>query len=128
MGAPDVKREHPVGLTHVDAVVTGPDGRSESIEFLVDSGATYTVLPWATWQAIGLAPKRVMSFRLADGTVVRRSVSECHVALCGVDGHSPVILGEERDVPLLGMVTLETLALALNPFERTLGPLQLLLV
>jgi hypothetical protein len=55
-----------------------------------------------------------------DGTVLRRTVSECYVALPQGEGHTPVILGEPADQALLGVVTLEELGLVLNPFNRTL--------
>src|SRR2546430_9617937 len=44
---------------------------------------------------------------LADGTMVERQVSECHIALDVGDGHSPIVLGEPGDAALLGVVTLE---------------------
>ena len=36
-------------ITYLDGTVTGPTGKSRSIHFLVDSGATYTVLPRDDW-------------------------------------------------------------------------------
>ncbi len=39
-----------------------------------------------------------------------------------------MILGEPGDVALVGAVTLESLALVLNPFDRSLKPMRLLLM
>src|SRR5262245_65017993 len=86
---------------------------------MVDSGAKYSLLPQADWRALGLAPKRRVTFALADGTLIDRDVSECHIALPQGDGHTPVILGEPGDEALLGVVTLEMLGFVLNPFSRT---------
>ncbi len=116
-----------MGITYIRGTVTGPQGQ-RTLEFLVDSGATYTVLPVDVWQAIGLAPKRAVKFSLADGTMVERQVSECHITLDIGDGHSPVVLGEPGDAALLGVVTLENLGLVFNPFTRTLHPMRLLMV
>ena len=116
-----------MGLTYVDGVVTGPTGSSRTVRFMVDSGARYTLLPLADWRAIGLAPKRRMSFVLADGTTIDRDVSECHITLPQGDGHTPVILGEADDEPLLGVVTLEVLGFVLNPFNRTIQPMRLVM-
>jgi aspartyl protease family protein len=85
------------------------------------------LLPHGAWQAIGLAPKRSVRFTLADGTVIERQVSECHIALPQGEGHTPVILGEPGDEALLGVITLEILGLVLNPFTRTLQPMQMML-
>lgn len=43
------------------------------------------------------------------------------------EGHTPVILGEPGDEALLGMVTLEELGVVLNPFNRTLQPMRMVL-
>ncbi len=116
-----------LGITYVDGVVTGSDGRQATVRFLVDSGATYTLLPHEVWRAIELAPRRSVAFTLADGTVIQRQVSECHIVLPQGEGHTPVILGEPGDEPLLGVVTLEILGLVLNPFTRQLQPMRMLL-
>jgi clan AA aspartic protease len=116
-----------MGLTFIDGVVTGQKRKQATVRFLVDSGATYSLLPKEDWQTIGLRPKRSVSFSLADGTIIKRDVSECHIALPQGDGHTPVILGEAGDEPLLGAVTLEILGLVLNPFNRTLQPMHMML-
>ena len=116
-----------MGLTYVEGVVTGLSGTSRVVRFMVDSGAKYSLLPLADWRAIGLAPKRRMTFALADGTLIDRDVSECHISLPQGEGHTPVILGESDDEALLGVVTLEILGFVLNPFNRTLQPARLLL-
>jgi predicted aspartyl protease len=115
-----------MGLTYIDGIVTGPAG-TRSIRFLVDSGAKYSLLPEDDWRAIGLTPRRRLTFVLADGTAIERDVSECHITLPQGDGHTPVILGEHGDEALLGVVTLEILGLVLHPFNRTLQPARMLL-
>ncbi len=116
-----------MGVTCVEGQVKGPTGETRAVKFLVDSGATYSLLPKDVWTRIGLKPKRKLSFTLADGTAVERSVSEAHVSLPQGEAHTPVILGEESDEALLGTVTLEILGLVLNPFDRTLQPMRMLL-
>jgi len=61
-----------MGVTYVDGSVKGSQDTERNIRFLVDSGATYTLLPFSDWQAIELKPKRTMTFTLADGTTVER--------------------------------------------------------
>ncbi len=114
-------------VTHVQGVVTGPTGKQATLCFLVDSGATYTLLPHDVWPALELQPKRKVTFTLADGTPVERSVSEVQIRLPEGEGHTPVILGEQGDQALLGVVTLEILGLVLHPFKRTLEPMRMLL-
>ena len=113
-----------MGLTYIEGTVSGKPGKKSTVKFLVDSGAIYSLLPEKDWKAIGLKPKRSMTFVLADGTEVKRAVSECHISLPQGEGHTPVILGEPGDDALLGAVTLEVLGLVLNPFNRTLQPMR----
>lgn len=116
-----------MGLTFVTATVAGPTGRRRSLRFLVDSGSSYTVLPVTVWKALGLRPKRTHTFTLADGTEIRRKVSECLINYNGLEAHTPVVLGEAGDQPLLGVLTLEILGLVFNPFTRTLQPMRLMM-
>jgi clan AA aspartic protease len=112
-----------MGLTFIDGKVSH-NKASASLRLLVDSGATYTVLPEAVWKKLKLTPKREQSFILADGTVMKRNVSECLIEIPQGSCHTPVILGHKNDEALLGAVTLEELAIVLNPFERKLQPMQ----
>lgn len=117
-----------MGITHVEGTVTGPTGKRATLQLLVDSGAAYSVLPFSVWNEIGLRPKRSLTLRLADGSAIERQVSECRIELAQGDAHTPVILGEGHDQPLLGMVTLENLGLVFHPLTRTLQPMHMLLV
>src|ERR1700757_2322892 len=111
-----------MGLTYIEGKVRGPRGKEEEVEFLVDSGAKYTLLPTKSWKSIGLKPQRRLTFVLADGTKIKRDISECYISLPQGKTHTPVILGRSGDEALLGIVTLEELGLMLNPFSRTLEP------
>jgi clan AA aspartic protease len=115
-------------MTYVEGKVTGPSRKKATVQFLIDSGATYTLLPEKIWKAIELTPKRSHRFVLTDGSTIERQISECHLALPQADGHTPVVLGEPGDEALLGVVTLEILGLVFNPFNRTLQPMRMLLL
>jgi clan AA aspartic protease len=118
-----------MALTHVRGKVSRPGGgrRSVAVRFLVDTGAVYTVLPEKIWRTLRLKPQRTAEFTLADGTTIRRGVSECRFTVQGQSATSPVVLGGSGDAPLLGAVTLETLGLMVNPLSRELLPMRLVL-
>nr|HID60117.1 aspartyl protease [Desulfobacterales bacterium] len=116
-----------MGITYIEGRFRGPKGEKE-VRLLIDSGATYSLLPEAVWKEIGLTPKREHTFVLADGRTIERKVSECYIILQQGEAHTPVILGEADDEALLGVVTLEILGLVFNPFKRTLEPMRMLLV
>lgn len=118
-----------VGLVHVDGVVSAPGAEPIAVKFLLDSGAYYSLLPHDIWTRLGLGSKRTERFELADGTVIRRQISEAHVAFEWGDAHTPVILGEPSDtVALLGALTLEEFGFTLDPFSRSLKQQRLLLM
>lgn len=118
-----------MGVIHVKGVVTGPTGVQADLEFLVDSGANYSVLPSAVWRRLGLVPKRSEQFGLADGTVIQRNMSECRITLADMgDTATPVVLGEHEDVALLGVITLEELGLVLNPLDRSVRKMKMQLL
>src|SRR4029077_7477473 len=98
-------RSDGVGLVHVDVEVNRDRGPSARVRFLVDSGAAYSVLPHDVWRKLGLKRKRTLDFSLADGTTIRRRLSECRFRYQGLDAVSPVVLGEPGDAALLGTVT-----------------------
>ena len=83
------------------------------------------LLPESVWQQLGLEPQETLEFILADGTKIQREASECKIRLNGKERHTPVILGQPGDEPLLGVVTLENLGLVLDPFKRTLQAMKL---
>lgn len=114
-------------ISHIQGTVSGPKGKRD-VHFLIDSGATYTLLPYEVWKEIGLSPKKEATFTLADGSSIKRKISECHITLPQGEGHTPVVLGEPDDRPVLGVVTLEILGLVFNPFNRTLQPMRMLLI
>ncbi len=116
-----------VGLTRVQIVVTPVARRrpARNVDFLVDSGAVFSVLPTPVWSALGLRAKDEMTFSLADGTSIVRKLSEARFVYQRRDRVSPVILGERHDEALLGAVTLETLGLVLNPLSREVLPMRL---
>ncbi len=116
-----------MGLTHIEGVLTGPNGTQAKVNFLVDSGVTYTLVPAEESGRLGLQPKRSFTFSLADGTTIERRVSECHLSLPQGEGHTPVIVGEPGDEALLGAITLEEFDLVLNPFTRRLQPMRMML-
>src|SRR5262245_6424811 len=117
-----------VSLTHIAGKVARPGAhRAVAVRFLVDTGAVYTVLPEAVWRRLRLTSARAAEFTLADGTTIRRGVSECRFTVAGRTATSPVVLGGPGDAALLGAVTLETLGLMVNPLSRELLPMRLML-
>jgi clan AA aspartic protease len=119
-----------MGLTHQRLKVkSSRKGRkSVEVDFLIDSGAVYSLVPKKSLKSIGIAPYKTLHFTLADGSTVTREVGDAYFEYRGDGGAAPVIFGEDGDQPLLGATTLESLGLVLNPFHRDLYPMKLVLM
>lgn len=89
-------------------------------EFLVDSGATHTVVPTEVLKKLGIKPHGEEMFVLADGEIIRRKVGSAFYEYDGKKAAAPVLFGEKGDSPLLGVITLEALGLSLDPLKRKL--------
>jgi uncharacterized protein (DUF433 family)/predicted aspartyl protease len=118
-----------MGLTFVDVKVANParPKKASVFEFLVDSGAVYSVVPAKDLKKLGIKPVRTKEFILANGEKVTKEVGNALYEFGGEIGAAPVILGDEG-VYLLGATTLESLGLMLDPLRRELKPLPMLLM
>ncbi|MGB2984882.1 MAG: aspartyl protease [Phycisphaerae bacterium] len=97
--------------------------RFRMVEFLVDSGAVYSVVAGKTLTELGCKAYRKKDFFLADGSKVTRKIGDAYFEYKGVGGPAPVVFGEKNDRNLLGVTTLEALELVLDPFKRELRPM-----
>lgn len=117
-----------MGLTVLDLEIANPSKPevSESLEFLIDSGAIYSVVPAGVLEKLGIRPLSEHEFRLADGTKIKRKKGVAIFKYGDRIGDADVIFGEEGDSTLLGALTLEALGLSLDHFKRELKPLPMI--
>jgi len=119
-----------MGTFYVGALIQNHIDRKKSAripKLLVDTGSEHTWLPEAILDKIGLnREKKDVSFVMANGTVVTRSVG---FAVIRVDKYftiDEVVFAEKGDLVLLGARTLEGLNLVVSPTRRRLvaaGPI-----
>ena len=118
-----------MGLTVLEVEVGNPANpeTTEKIEFLIDSGAIYSVVPTAVLERLGIQPLATQEFRLANGSKIARKKGGAVFRYGERVGAADVIFGEEGDSTLLGAFTLEALGLSLDPLRRELKPLPMVL-
>lgn len=105
------------------------DGQSyETIEALVDTGASYTVAPAGLLNRLRITPREHIEFELADGRIIELGIGEARVRIDGRDAVTLVVFGEEGVSPLLGAYTLEGVRLAVDPLRQLLVPTRALLM
>ncbi len=118
-----------MGMTKVSLVIKSlTDSRKQAeAEFLVDSGAHFTVVPIRIVEKLGLKSNFEQSFSLADGKTIKRKVGNAMVKFEDREMAVPVVLGERNDEGLLGVTTLESFGLMLDPFQRKIYKSRLML-
>lgn len=118
-----------MGITFVEIEVASPANpeQGEKVEFLVDSGATYSVVPTPTLERLGIKPLTEETFRIANGEKISRKKGVAVFRMGERVGGADVIFGEEGDSNLLGAFTLEALGLSLDPLRRELRELPMML-
>jgi len=118
-----------MGLTVLEGEVGNPahPEMTEKIDFLIDSGAIYSVVPIPILEKLGVRPLAEQEFRLANGAKIVRKKGGALFKYHDRIGVADVIFGEEGDSVLLGAFTLEALGLSLDPLRRELTPLPMIL-
>lgn len=118
-----------MGLTYAKIAIEKPFGGKDSVELdlLVDTGAMFSVVPASVLEKLGILPIKKMEFELADGSTIEREVGEARFRFDGRSATSPVVFGNESDSGILGVVSMETLGLEVDPLRKILRPTKLIL-
>jgi len=107
---------HPVEIS------AGLEGPFEAVDALVDSGATYTLLPGSVLRRLGVQPVDRQRFIVADGRQIERDLGEAIVRIGSRTRSTVVIFGDEGADALLGAVTLEEFGLGVDTIGHQLIP------
>lgn len=118
-----------MGLTSLSATIINPANSRlrQEVDFMVDSGAVYSVVDKRILKKVGIKPFGKKKFFLANGQSVERKIGGSVFEYAQEKGYAPVIFGEKNDTNLFGAVTLEALGLVLDPLQRKLLKLPLVL-
>ena len=95
-------------------------GEYASVEALVDTGASYTVLGEDLLANLGIQPDEQEQFQLGDDSIVEWNIGEARLRLGGSERTSPVVFGPPGVSPLLGALTLQIFRLTVDPVNERL--------
>jgi len=111
-----------VGTFTVPVVVRNPrhPERSVALDLLVDTGATWTLLPADIVTRLGLPTPWRRSVTLASGDPVTYATGEVALRLDGEELTTIFLAGPLGALGLLGAVTLEQFGLAPDPVKKAL--------
>ena len=114
-----------MGATHVKVRVTNPADAQKYWEgmFLVDTGATDTLVPGPYLEGIGLKPEATRLYELADGSEISVDVTVAMLELMHEKVGGTVIFDEPGAEPLLGVTALESAGIVVDPVNQRLKKL-----
>ena len=92
------------------------------VDALVDTGATYTVLPSNLLLDLGVTPNRRAEFEFGDGRRVEMDIGDIWITVEGRSVSTRVIFGEDESTYLLGAYALEGVLLGVDPYSERLMP------
>ena len=113
-----------MGTFAVRATLANParPQRRLTLDLVVDTGATYTLLPAEIVEQLELTTPRDRTVMLASGERVAYGVGQVTIELNGEEWPTMFLAGPSRCPALLGAMTLEGFGLAPDPVNKRLVP------
>lgn len=113
-----------MGTFSVPAALANPRQPEQrlTLDLIVDTGATWTLLPPGVVAQLGLTTTRDREVTLASGERARYRLGQVLMQLNGEELITVFLAGPPGCPALLGAVSLEEFALAPDPIRKTLVP------
>ncbi|MGI9067094.1 MAG: clan AA aspartic protease [Pyrinomonadaceae bacterium] len=114
-----------MGLIHVTVKLRnlGSANGAYEAEFLVDTGATDSLVPASELNTIGVQPVGKTTYELANGEVVEYEFGLVEIGFMDEVTAGRVIFGPDNSEPILGVTALESVGIIVDPANRTLRKL-----
>ena len=111
-----------MGATHVTVTIRNPAEPERAWEglFLVDTGATDSLVPRPHLEAIGLRPKGRRTYELADGSEIAMDITTGEIEFMGETVGGTILFGADDAEPLLGMTALASVGIEVDPLNQRL--------
>ena len=111
-----------MGVMHVTVAVcnpSDPDRRWAGL-FLIDTGATDSLVPKSRLEEIGVVPMGKRTYETADGRQVEFEIGVARLEFMGEFVGNTVIFGDDDIEPILSVTALESVGIELNPENQRL--------
>ncbi len=110
-----------MGTFRVEIEIGDPDGeRWESVNALVDTGASFTWVPRDVLERLGVQPEFRRQFETANGRIVERDVAQAPIRLDSRQLTTIVVFGDADSQTRLGRHTLDLFGVAPDEDGRRL--------
>ena len=105
---------YPIGIWSADGE------RMQTVDALVDTGASFSLFPGAMLRRLGIAPTGRRRFELADGSSIARDIGQATLHIDGDDEVRRVIFGDDDAESLIGANTLQGFLLRVDRVDKRL--------
>jgi clan AA aspartic protease len=110
-----------MGLTHVPVTVSNIFTRDSFIaSFLIDTGATDSMVPASQLRRIGIEPVTKRLYELANGQSQEFEIGEARLSFIDDSILLRLLFGPDDAEPILGVIALEAAGLVIDPTNQTL--------
>ncbi len=110
-----------MGTFSIEIGIGDPDrGRWKTLEALVDTGASITVVPASVLRELGVQPSMRRSFESAHGETREMDVGQTWVRVGREEVFTLVLFNDESTTPLLGALALEMAFMGVDPARQRL--------
>lgn len=119
-----------MGIFSIRATLSHAEHRERQItlDLLVDTGATWSLIPPETARVLGVEPFETRPVRTGDGRRFDLPLAQVWITVEGRSLITPCLIGSPGVPALLGVVTMEALGLAPDPVQKILVPVTGLLL
>ena len=101
-------------------VWSGDRERLETVDALVDTGASYSMFPRRMLERLGIVPIGQRGYQEVDGGVIQRDIASALLVINGDESHMRVIFGEDNAGSLIGSNALQEFLLLIDPVGEQL--------
>lgn len=111
-----------MGATYVTATIRNPAEPHRTWQglFLVDTGATDSLIPRACVESTGLEPMGQRVYGLADGSEITMDITVGQIEFMGEIVGATIVIGDDDAEPLLGLTALESVGIEVDPRNQQL--------
>jgi clan AA aspartic protease len=109
-------------MGHIEQRVILSGDKTATVQMLVDTGATFSIIPEALAHTLRIRPhRRRVTITLADGRRARVQAGTAIFRIGGREAPATILIGDVIE-PILGVETLEALGLTVDPRRQRLKP------
>jgi len=114
-----------MGLTHVTVrLFNSASSDTYNADFLIDTGATDTMVPASDLKKIGIQPLGKDLYELANGELVEYEYGNAELSFMNEIVPIRVVFGPDGSTPILGVIALEAAGFIVDPKNRMLRKLR----